>query len=81
MIMTTVLAVALGLAPVKDGEAVRGDYAKAIGRYSQTVDKQGTVHLRGRFHGSPYEIDIDRNGQVEGTAGDFSVSFLVTDAS
>ena len=50
MLMTTVVAVALGLAPIKqDGsvESSRDDYAAAVGNYSQTVDRNGTTHLRG----------------------------------
>ena len=85
MIMTTVLAVALGLAPVKDGsvQTVGGDYTTAIGHYSQSIDQQGTTHLRGfnRFNGAPYEIAIDKTGKVEGTVGDWYVSFRVSEAS
>lgn len=85
MIMTTVLAVALGIAPLKDGpvQTVTGDYAYAIGRYSQTVDSNGTTHLRGfdRFTGAPYDIAVDKSGKVEGTVGDWDVSFHVSEAS
>ena len=85
MIMTTVVAVALGLAPVKDGSAqiVSGNYATAVGSYSQTVDRQGRTHLRGfnRFNGAPYEITVDKDGKVEGTVGDYVVSFRVAEAN
>ena len=84
MIMTTVIAVALGIAPVKDGsvQTVSGDYTTAIGRYSQTIDPQGTTHLRGfnRFNGAPYEIAIDKSGKVEATVGDTYVQFRVSEA-
>ena len=85
MIMTTVLAVALGFAPVKNDsiQTVSGNFADAVGRYSQTIDKNGTTHLSGfnRLNGAPYEIAVDKNGKVEGTVGDWYVSFRVIEAS
>lgn len=84
MIIATVVAVALGLAPVdesKASETVSGDYSKAIGLYSQTVDRRGTSHVRGiDSRGVPYELMVDKRGYVEATVGDRVVSFRVQDA-
>jgi hypothetical protein len=84
MIIATVVAVALGLAPVnesKASETVSGDYSKAIGLYSQTVDRRGTSHVRGiDSRGVPYELMLDKRGNVEATVGDRVVSFRVQEA-
>ncbi len=85
MIIATVVAVALGLAPVnesKPSEIVSGDYSKAIGLYSETVDRRGTSHVRGiDSRGIPYELMVDKRGYVEATVGDRVVSFRVQDAA
>ena len=84
MMMTTVVAVALGLAPVNEGSAaqtVSGDYSAAVGRYSQTVDRRGTNHVRGiDSHGVSYELVLDKRGYVEATVGERTVSFRVQEA-
>ena len=81
-IMTTVIAVALGLAPVPaDGTVahVGADTEKMIGRYSETVDDTGTTHLRGlnRRTGQLYHLTVNPHGRVEGSVGDWVVSFQV----
>jgi hypothetical protein len=86
MLMTTVVAVALGLAPVKpDGTVApsRDNYAAIVGRYSQTIDPGGTKHVRGydRLTGAPYDVSIDKNGNVEGTVGSWYIKFHVKDAA
>jgi hypothetical protein len=83
MLMSTVVAVALGMAPIKQDGTVTGDYSKIVGRYSTIVDSRGTTHFRG-FHpvtGAPYEIAIDKTGKVEGTVGDMMVTFQAREAA
>ena len=84
MMMTTVVAVALGLAPVNEGsvaQTVSGDYSAAVGRYTQTVDGRGTNHVRGvDSRGVSYELVLDKRGYVEATVGERTVSFRVQEA-
>ena len=84
MMMTTVVAVALGLAPVPENspaQIVSGDYSAAVGRYSQTVDRRGTSHVRGvDSRGISYELVLDKRGYVEATVGERVVSFRVQEA-
>jgi hypothetical protein len=87
MIMNAVLAVALGLAPMKSGQEVQviqfnpGDYAGLIGRYDQSTDRSGTTHLRGfdRMTGRPFDIAVASDGRVEGTVGETYVTFSVSE--
>jgi len=86
MIMSAVLAVALGLAPVKDSgspQLVRfneADVASQVGRYRQFTGKDGKTHLRGFDRlGRAYDIAVDANGHVEGEVGEWHVSYDVTD--
>ena len=89
MIMNAVLAVALGLAPVKPGVETQviqynsTDYAGLIGRYQQSTDRRGTTHLTGydRLSGRPFDIAVRQNGQVEGTVGELYVTFTVSEAA
>lgn len=87
MIMNAVLAVALGLAPVKPGvDSIRvnpADYAAMIGRYHQTTDRSGTTHLSGydRLTGRPFAIDVAQNGHVEGTVGELFLTFDVSETA
>lgn len=83
MLMSTVVAVALGLAPVKQDGSVSGDYSSAVGRYSQTIDAKGNTHARGfsRQTGAPYDVAMDKDGNVEAQVGDWFVTFRVQDAS
>ena len=86
MIMNAVLAVALGLAPIKSGQEVQviqynpGDYAGLIGRYYQSTDHRGTTHLTGfdRLTGRPFDVAVAKNGRVEGTVGETYVTFTVS---
>jgi hypothetical protein len=82
MLMSTVVAVALGLAPVSQDGSVNGDYSAAVGRYSQTIDAQGKTHARGfsRQTGAPYDVAMDKDGNVEAQVGDWIVTFRVRDA-
>ena len=79
MLMPTVVAVALGVAPVtQDPQPVNGDYSSRIGNYSQSIDRQGTTHVRGRDpRGRAYELTVDRNGNVEASVGERVVNFRV----
>jgi len=89
MIMNAVLAVALGLAPVKSGQEVQviqynpSDYSGLIGRYNQSTDRGGTTHLSGfdRLTGRPFDIAVAKDGRVEGTVGDTYVTFRVSEAA
>jgi hypothetical protein len=88
MIMNAVLAVALGLVPVKSGQEVQvihfnpSDYA-GIGRYDQSTDRSGTTHLRGfdRVTGRPFDIAVASDGRVEGTVGETCVTFSVSEGA
>ena len=80
MMMTTVVAVALGLTPVNATEPQRlsSNYPASVGRFSQSVDKRGTTHVRGYAPtGTPYELTMDRNGYVEASVADRVVTFRV----
>jgi len=89
MIMNAVLAVALGLAPMKSGQEVQviqynpSDYSGLIGRYNQSTDRGGTTHLSGfdRLTGRPFDIAVAKDGRVEGTVGDTYVTFSVSEAA
>lgn len=87
MMMSTILAVALGLTPVKeDGRPqvvqVGADATQQIGRYTQTVDRRGLTHVRGFDRlGREYELTLDGKGKVEGTVGPWSVRFQVSQPS
>lgn len=79
---STIIAVALGLTPV-DGnspsQVVSGDYRSTVGHYTQTVDRRGTIHVRGAHPrtGAPYEMTISNQGEVEANLGDSVVNFRV----
>jgi hypothetical protein len=84
MLMSTVIAVALGIVPVKqETQLVDGDYTRLVGSYSQSVDPQGTTHLRGfdRQTGRPYDLSVSNDGKVVGKVGDWLVSFQTTNAN
>ena len=87
MLMSAVVAVALGLAPIKAGQQVQviqykpSDYAGLIGRYSQSVDKRGTTRLSGfdRLTGRPFDLAVAQNGRVEGNVGDMYITFQISE--
>ena len=87
MLMSAVLAVALGLTPATESKSpqliqVDASTISEIGRYKQYVGKDGKTHLRGFDPmGRPYNIAIDGNGHVEGGVGERVVSFDVADPS
>jgi hypothetical protein len=81
MLLSTVVAVALGVAPVnQDPQPVTGDFSARVGRFSQTIDRRGTTHVHGRdSSGRSYDLVLDKNGYVEATVGDHVVSFRVVE--
>ena len=88
MMMGAIVAVALGLAPVKESpepQIVNFDEAKIaaqVGHYQQSVDKDGKTHIRGFDQlGRGYDLTINSNGDVEGIAGGLYVTFNVKDAA
>jgi len=87
MLMSAVLAVALGLTPTVETEApqlvqVDAETIRDIGRYKQTIAKDGKTHLIGWDPmGRHYNISIDANGHVRGEVGDHVVSFDVSEPS
>lgn len=87
MIISAVLAVALGLTPVKDSAApqlvvVDDKVAAQVGRYKQSVGRDGRTHVRGFDRlGRAYEIAIDSKGHVEGQVGDWYVTYDISDAA
>ena len=87
MIISAIVAVALGLTPVKESSApqlveVDQKTVAAIGRYSQFTGKDGRIHVRGfDSSGRVYHITIDSKGHVEGDVGDWHVVYDVTDAA
>lgn len=82
-IMTTIIAVALGLKPVP-GDGIVQQVSKhdesLIGRYSEIVDDTGTTHLRGvnRRTGQSFHITVNPYGRVEGSVGTTLVTFQVS---
>jgi hypothetical protein len=85
MFTTTVVAVALGFATIEQDGSVRatGDnYTALVGHVAETIDRQGTRHLRGfnRVNGGAYEVTIDKGGNVEATIGEQFITFHVRQA-
>jgi hypothetical protein len=84
--MTTIIAVALGLTPVERGGTVQpisSQDAYMIGNFSETVDDTGTTHLRGvnRLTGEIFHITVNPQGRVAGSVGSSIVTFNVRPAS
>lgn len=84
--MTTIIGVALGLTPVPaEGTVVpiSNQHVERIGLFSETTDDTGTTHLIGtdRNTGSPFHITVNPYGRVEGTVGNWEVSFQVKTVS
>ena len=85
MLMSTIVAVALGVTPTQQAgttQIVSGDYSNKVGQFSQYVDRRGTTHVSGRDHrGVPYELVMDRHGYVEASVGSsWIVQFRVKEA-
>lgn len=85
MIISTVVAVALGLIPVKESKSpqlVQPDdkVAAQIGRYEQFIGRDRRTHIRGYDRlGRSYDIAIDSKGHVDGEVGEWLVSFDASD--
>ncbi|HVU29586.1 MAG TPA: hypothetical protein VHE36_04215 [Sphingomicrobium sp.] len=86
MMISAIVAVALGVAPVNETKApqlVKFDEAKIaaqVGRYRQSVGRDGKTHVRGFDRlGRSYDLAIDGKGHVTGEVGDFYVTFDVAD--
>lgn len=80
MIITTVIAVALGMTPINENapqQTVRGQFDSLVGSYSQTSDARGTIRVRGTHPrtGVPYTLTIDRTGLVHADIGEREVEF------
>lgn len=84
--MTTIISVALGITPIPAEGAVvpiSTQHDERIGSFSETTDDTGTTHLIGsdRNTGHPFHITVNPYGRVEGTVGDWEVSFQVKTVS
>ena len=80
--MSTIVAVALGVVPVQaDGtvQPISGSDLRRIGRYHESVDDTGTTHLKGfdRRSNAPYHITVNPFGRVEGSIGNAIVTFQI----
>lgn len=88
MIITTLVAVAIGLTPIKESSSpqlVKVDEAKIasqLGHYRQYTGKDGRTHISGFDRlGRAYDLAVDSKGHVEGQVGDWVVSFDAADAA
>jgi hypothetical protein len=88
MMMSAVIAVALGIVPVTDNgppQLVRFDQseiARQIGRYSLSLRKDGKTRVSGFDRlGRAYDLTLDASGHVDGSVGDMIVTFDVADAA
>lgn len=88
MLMSTIVAVAVGITPVKEQgspQLVQVDEAKIaqqVGRFTQEVRKDGSTRVHGFDRlGRAYELAIDTKGHVQGHVGDWVVTFDVKDAA
>lgn len=87
MLISAVVAVALGLTPVKESNSpqlvqVDEKVAAQIGRYKQFVGKDGKTHVYGYDRlGRQYDLSIDPKGHVEGAVGNWYVTFDAADAA
>jgi hypothetical protein len=84
--MATIIAVALGFAPVQPSgtvEPISSQDESLIGSFTETVDDTGTTHLRGvnRFTGEIFHLTVNPQGRVAGSVGDSVVTFNVRPAS
>jgi hypothetical protein len=81
--MSTIVAVALGLTPVgHDGtvQPISADQTRMIGRFTETTDDTGTTHLTGvnRNTGEQFYLTVNPYGRVEGSVGNWAVTFQVS---
>lgn len=81
---STIIAVALGLTPVADGQVIHDSAAvtRQVGQFAEQTDSRGVRHLRGfDTQGRPYHATVDQAGRVEATVGDLVIEFTVADAN
>lgn len=88
MLMSTIVAVAVGITPVRESgspQLVQVDEARIaeqVGRFTQEARKDGSTRVRGFDRlGRAYELAIDSKGHVQGHVGDWLVTFDVKDAA
>ena len=86
MMISAIVAVALGVAPVNETKVPQlvsvneTKIAAQIGRYRQTVGRDGKTHVRGFDRlGRSYDLAIDSKGHVTGEVGNLYVTFDVAD--
>ena len=86
MLISAVVAVALGLTPANESKTpqlIQIDEAKIavqIGRYEQFQGKDGKTHVRGFDRlGRAYDLAIDSKGHVQGQVGFWDVTFDVSE--
>jgi hypothetical protein len=85
MLISAIVAVALGLTPVKESKSpqlvqVDDKVAAEVGRYTQSVGKDGRTHVYGYDRlGRAYDLAIDGKGHVEGQVGNWYVTFDAAD--
>ncbi len=86
MLISAIVAVALGVVPVNESKVpqlVQVDEAKIadqIGRYRQFQGRDGKTHVRGFDRlGQWYDLAIDSKGHVAGEVGNLYVTFDVAD--
>ena len=80
--MTTIIAVALGFAPVQGDRSVvqiSNAHDSMIGSFTETVDDTGTTHLRGvnRMTGEVFHLTVNPHGRVTGSVGESTVTFQI----
>ena len=80
-----VLAVVLGVIPAPNlsTHLLRIDYAalqETVGRYSQSIDQRGRIHLQGTNlrTSEPFDVVIDEEGHVAAVVGEKVVLFKVS---
>jgi hypothetical protein len=87
MIISAVVAVALGAAPIQVGPkgaiyAAGQNMSDLVRDYRQSTDRRGTIHVEGHdLKGRPFELTIDRKGYVEGSVGFWDIAFHAAEAS
>ena len=81
---STIIAVALGLTPVTNGQVIQDSAALArqVGHFAERTDSRGVRHLRGfDTQGRAYHATVDQSGRVEATTGGMVIEFTVADAN
>jgi hypothetical protein len=89
MIITAIVAVAVGVMPVnvetKAPQTVNFDQTKIaqqVGPYKKRVHKDGSTEVYGFDRlGRAYDLTITANGHVTGEVGSWDISFDVRDAA